>query len=343
VEITERIKQYQNTRSASFADWLPGDGGMMISTRFGNTVQLHTVEFPMAARTQVTFFDEPVTSGTFSPSTAHNGFLFTRDVGGDEFTQLFWYDMDTSQDKMLSDGESVNFGVSWSNKGDRFVFTSTRRNKQDFDIYVSDMSSPEKAELLIDRGMGYWMATDWSPDDNRILAVQYLSATSLNSYILDLQTNELNQIYDAGQEAVFFAAMAWNTDGGNLYVVSDKGRESKTLGEYNIATGELTYISQDIPWDVEDFTINRQRTRAAFTVNENGFTRLYLMDTNDNSFEMVRDLPIGQISGVKFHPEKDELAMVINSTKTPGDVYSLTPDTGELKRWTSSEIGGLNT
>ena len=343
LDITERIKQYQNTRSASFADWLPDDGGILISTRFANTAQLHTVAFPMAARAQITFFDEPVTNATFSRSPGYNGFLFTRDAGGDEFSQIFWYDMDSRQDQMLSDGESVNFGISWSNKGDRFVFTSTRRNKRDFDLYVSEMSSPERAELIMDRGMGYWMATDWSPDDTKIIAVQYLAATSTNSYIIDIQSGEMEQIYDIGQAPVFFSAIAWNSDGDKLYVISDGGREFRTLGKYDIATGEFTYITHDIPWDVEGFTINNQRTRAAFTVNDNGVTKLYLLDTADDSYEMVADLPDGQIYGVKFHPDRDELAMVINSPRTPGDVYSLDLESEKLKRWTASEVGGLDT
>jgi dipeptidyl aminopeptidase/acylaminoacyl peptidase len=343
LEITERIRQYQNTRSASFADWLPGDGGIMISTRFANTAQLHMVDFPMAARTQITFFDEPVTNATFSPAPGYNGFLFTRDIGGNEFSQIFWYDLDSRQDQMLSDGESVNFGISWSNRGDRFVFTSTRRNKRDFDLYVSELSSPERADLIMDRGMGYWMATDWSPDDTRIIAVQYLAATSTNSYILDMQSGEMKQIYDTGQEPVFFSAVAWNRGGDGLYVISDRDREFRTLGKYDIASGELTFITHNIPWDVEGFSINTKRTRAAFTVNDNGITRLYLLDTSDDSYEVVDGLPDGQISGVRFHPDRDELAMVINSTRTPGDVYSLVVESGELKRWTASEVGGLDT
>ena len=38
VEITSRIQQYQNTRSASFEDWLPNNEGILMSTRFGNTM-----------------------------------------------------------------------------------------------------------------------------------------------------------------------------------------------------------------------------------------------------------------------------------------------------------------
>ena len=135
-EITSRIQQYQNTRSASFADWMPNDEGMLISTRFGNTSQLHTVEIPGGARNQISFFDEPVSNGSFCPSGDYNGFLFTKDIGGNEFSQIYWYDMNTRTSEMISDGESRKFGMVWSNKGDQFAFTSSRRNGKDFDIYI---------------------------------------------------------------------------------------------------------------------------------------------------------------------------------------------------------------
>ena len=180
-EIKSRIQQYQNTRSASMADWMPNDQGILIATRFGNTSQLHVVNEPGSARNQITFFEEPVGGGSFSPSAGHNGFLFTKDEGGNEFSQIFWYNMDTRQSDMLSDGSSVNFGINWSNKGDRFAFTSTRRNKVDFDLYISNIASPKESDLIVDRGTGYWVTTDWSPDDTKLIVIQYLSSTKSNS------------------------------------------------------------------------------------------------------------------------------------------------------------------
>ena len=341
-EIIDRIQQYQNTRTAMLADWLPGDGGMLIATRFANTVQLHTVNAPGGARSQITFFDEPVTNGVFCPSPDYNGFMFSRDIGGNEFTQLFWYDMDKRTSEMISDGESVNFQPSFSNRGDRFAFTSTRRNGRDFDVYVSDMASPTEARLLIDRGMGYWLVFDWSPDDSKLLAVQYLGATLANSYVYNLEDGSLQPLNDPRQPS-FFASFAWNTAGDQVYTLSDRGREFKTLGVYDLATGQLTYITEGIPWDVEGFAMNKERTRAAFTVNENGFSKLYLMDLRDNSFEAVDNLPMGQVYGIQFHPVRNEIGLVINSTQTPGDVYSLHLGSRELTRWTYSEVGGLDT
>jgi hypothetical protein len=51
--IRERLIQYTNTRAASFQDFLP-DGGILISTRFGDVPQIHEVKMPMGARSQLT-------------------------------------------------------------------------------------------------------------------------------------------------------------------------------------------------------------------------------------------------------------------------------------------------
>lgn len=340
-EIIDRLEQYQNTRSASIADWLPGDDGILISTRFGNTVQLHTVAFPGGARSQITFFNEPVTNASFSPSPNYNGFMFSRDAGGNEFSQFFWYDMGQRTVQMVSDGSSLNNGLVWSNRGDRFAFTSTRRNGRDMDIYVSDMAEPQKATLLVDLGKGGWIVTDWSPDDTKLILIQYLSANLSNSFILDLQTWEMKQI-NLNRQPSLFAAIAWNHDGSKIYVVTNEGREFRTLGQYDLKTGTLSFITDGIPWDLEGLIMNRDRSKAAFTVNENGISRLYLLDASNNTFESLKNLPVGQVTGVNFHPQRNELAMVINSTQTPGDVYSLDLDQNELKRWTYSEVGGLD-
>lgn len=341
-EIKSRIQQYQNTRSASFKDWLPNNGGVLISTRFGNTTQLHIVKKPGGARSQISFFEDPVTNGTFCPSNKYNGFLFTKDIGGNEFSQIYWYEMKTRNSKMLSDGTSRNFGVVWSNKGEQFAFTSSRRNGKDFDIYISNMKTPKKATIKVDRGGGYWVATDWSPDDSKLIVIQYLSSTKSNSYILDIATNNLTQINNNKSEAVFLAFL-WDKTGKNIYAISNQGREFNTLVQYNLDSKKIIYITKDIPWDIEEGATNKSRTKAAFTVNENGFSQLYLMDLKTNKYEKVTNLPIGQIYSIKFHPEEDKLAMTINTSQTPGDIYTLDLKTMKSERWTTSEVGGLDT
>ena len=100
-DIPERIKsrmlQYQNVRSAFLQDWHPSGQGMLISTRFGETNQFHWVKSPGGAREQITFFEEPVSNANANPQKP--GFLFSKDVGGSEFYQLFYFNLQTGNYK----------------------------------------------------------------------------------------------------------------------------------------------------------------------------------------------------------------------------------------------------
>ena len=45
-EVSSRIEQYLQMRSAFFVDWDPHTEGILIKTRFAETLQLHYVKMP---------------------------------------------------------------------------------------------------------------------------------------------------------------------------------------------------------------------------------------------------------------------------------------------------------
>ena len=132
--VSEQMKKYTEFRSASMAAWHPQKTQMIISTRFGNVPQLHLVKMPLGDRKQLTFFDEPVADANYEP-LAGNYFLFSRDVGGNEFGQIYRYDIASGHITLLTDGRrSQNGSIRWSRKGDRIAYASTSRNGADRDI-----------------------------------------------------------------------------------------------------------------------------------------------------------------------------------------------------------------
>ena len=84
-----------------FVDWLP-DGGMLIATRFADVEQLHRVAAPLGDRSQLTFYREPVTAARAPQAVAAPGFVFLKDVGGNENSQVYWYDSNTRAVRMVS-------------------------------------------------------------------------------------------------------------------------------------------------------------------------------------------------------------------------------------------------
>src|ERR1700741_5010666 len=101
--LIDRMRRYQFARNASLAGWTT-DGRITITTRFGNTPQLHVVDRPMGDRQQLTFFHEPIGGGEWPPTGARRGIAYVRDVGGDENYQVESLDPANPVPVRLTDG-----------------------------------------------------------------------------------------------------------------------------------------------------------------------------------------------------------------------------------------------
>ena len=340
--LKERLNQYQNTRGASPSSWSPGGDAMLMSTRFGETSQIHIISTPGGARRQLTFFKEPVGGGNYCPNAAYNGFMFTKDAGGNEFRQLHWFDLSTGKYEMISDGgRTQNSNVMWSENGTRFIYTSTRRNKKDYDLFLGNMKDMKNVKPVLERE-GSWGPVDWSMDEKKVIVGNYISANKSFLHILDLTTGSLEQINASAKDDIAYGACAWTADGAGIFYISDEGGEFQTLKYYDVAARKSTTITQDISWDVDGFIINKQRTTLVFTVNENGTDKLYKMDTRSRTYTALSGLPAGLLSPADFHPNGNVFSLVSNSPKSPSDIFTYDLQANKLTQWTYSEIGGLD-
>ena len=125
--LADEVGRYTEFRSAGISSWHPLRREMLMSTRFGDTNQIHLLKMPGGARTQLTFSPERSGAASYRPKTG-DSFVFNRDIGGNEFFQYYRYDFADGTITLLTDGKSRNTGWNWSNAGDRAVYNSTRRN-----------------------------------------------------------------------------------------------------------------------------------------------------------------------------------------------------------------------
>jgi dipeptidyl aminopeptidase/acylaminoacyl peptidase len=340
-ELRERMNQYQNARGASPGSWKPDGNGMLMSTRFGETSQIHLITFAGGARKQITFFKEPVGGGSFCPNPAYNGFTFTKDIGGNEFRQLFWFDLNTGKYEMISDGgRTQNTNVLWSESGNRFIYVSTRRTQKDYDLYIADMKNPKDAKPILEKG-GSWSMVDWTPDEKKVIVSNNISANKSFLHILDLESGALDQI-NASQEEIRYGGARFTKDGTGIFYTSDEGTEFQTLRFFNVATKKSEIISKDIQWDVEGMLINNQRSTIVFSVNENGAYKLYTLDMATKKYSPVTGLPTGLLFPADFHPDGKTFSLLVNSAKSPSDIYTYDLQSKKLTQWTYSEVGGLD-
>ena len=339
--LAQDVKRYTETRSAGFGGWHPQKLEMLIGTRFGNTTQIHQVKAPLGARHQLTFFDEPVGSLGYDPVDGAF-FLFSRDAGGSEFRQIYRYDFATGEQTLLTDGgRSQNGGVAWSTAGDQLVYSSTRRNGADRDLYLMDPRDPSTDRLLFKVKGGGWGAMEWSPDDQTLLVYEYVSVNESHLWLLDVATAELTELTPRSNSGVAYGGAAFAKDGRGVFVNTDEDFEFKRLAYIDLATRETRYLTTDITADVQGFALSDDGKHLLFEVSEAGLSRLYLMDVANFTYRPVAGVPAGVIGTVAWHKDNRHVALSLNSARSPSDLHVLDITTGEITRWTQSELGGL--
>jgi dipeptidyl aminopeptidase/acylaminoacyl peptidase len=343
VSIAEGVDRYSNFRGATLDSWDPVKREILISTRFADTNQIHLVKMPGGARTQLTFFADRVAGASYPP-TKNDSFVFSKDVGGGEFYQLYRYDVSSGDVTLLTDGKSRNTDAVWSHAGDWLVYGSTRRDGNDVDLWEIEPANPKTDHLLTQLQGGGWQALDWSPDANKILAAEFISANETYLWIVDAKSGEKTLITPkGGAEKIAYNGGRFSKDGKGIFVTTDKDSEFQRLAYVDFATKEHSYLTSNIPWDVDEFDLSDDGNTIAFVVDEDGFGVLHLLDTRTRKEKSVPSLPKGVISGVRWHKNNRDLAFNLSSARSSSDVFSLDVQTGKVERWTFSETGGLNT
>ncbi|HEY9693739.1 MAG TPA: alpha/beta fold hydrolase [Oculatellaceae cyanobacterium] len=341
--LIQKVGQYSNFRYSSFSSWHPTKLQMLIATRIGNTTQAYQVDSPGSSLKQLTDFPDAVGNVSYEPRQG-NYFIFSKAIGGNEAFQFYRYDEEDGKITLLTDGKSRNTHFTWSNRDSRIAYASTKRNGKDVDIYIMNPTDPQTDRLLMQVQGGGWIPLSWSPDDKKILVREGISASESYLWIVDVATGEKTLITPKrGTEKIVYGDAQFSKDGKGIYVTTDRDSEFLRLAYIDIATKQVTLLTKRINWDVEDFAVSQNGKTIAFVTNEDGISRLHLLDTSPRKEKPVPKVPVGVISNLRWHKNGKELGFNFVSARSTPDAYSLNLQTGKLFRWTKSDTGGVNT
>jgi len=336
--LMEDLAHYNEIRAASLLDWHPSKREMLISTRFGDVPQIHRVTMPGGARAQLTFFSDRTGGALFRPG-AGASFVFSKDTGGGEFYQLFRFDSHSGAITLLTDGHARNTGAQWSRDGRLLAYSSTLRNGRDTDIWVMDPDEPKSARRVLEVEGGGWFVSAWSTDGKHIVVEDRRSVHDSSLYLFDVATRR-KQLLTA--EKGSYSNVQFAKSGKGLYLTTDRGSEFERVAYLDLATRALSFLEPDQKWDAGGLQLSDDGRRLAWVLNEDGFSRLIVMDTETHKDLALPAVPRGVISGLKWHHNGGDLGFTLSSARNPADVYSIDVESGVLERWTASEIGGLN-
>ena len=335
--LVARLGRYLESRQARLLDWLP-DGSLLIATRFGETEQLHRLAAPAGAREQLTFYQEPVSFAR--AARAGGGFVYLKDQGGNENSQLYYRGADGSE-RELTHGDSLHGSPAWAHDGRRVAFFGDERDGASYDIYVVDVTTGAAPRLVVGGKADAWYPLDWSLDDGKLLLWRYLSIGESYLYLADSTSGALTPLDANGRKAGIRGAK-FAPDGRGVYFLSDEDDEFVHLRFVDPVTHQTRRVTAaDTGWDVEDFDVSADGRYIAYVVNQDGRSVLKVQDTQTHSEISPPGLPEGVITRPVFDRTGQRLALAVESSESPRDVYSYDLGSKRLDRWTKSETGPL--
>jgi dipeptidyl aminopeptidase/acylaminoacyl peptidase len=339
--LSEKLDAYLGARQATPLGFSP-KGQLLIATRFGDVDQLHLVEQPGGERRQLTFLREPITQAVFSPDPGHIAYVYVKDEGGNEKTQIYYQRLGEPGAKLLTDGKSLNGGPVWSNSGHEVAYFSTARDGISYDIDIAEPEGGALSRLAVTGDAAAWYPLDWSPDDRKLLVLKYLSISEAYLYVVDLATGQKREV-DPSPSKIGIAGAKFSRDGQGIYFISDRDSEFAQLRYVNLFTGEKTVISGRLPWDIEELTISRDGHYLAYVSNEAGIDKLNVLDLRRHQDLIPPKLPAaGIINSLSFDAEGGRLAFGFAAPNRPRDAYVFDIATNHLEAWTHSEPGAVD-
>lgn len=345
--LAKKVSLYTEFAPKFFASWHPSKREMLVSTRAGNSPQLHRLSEAMGKLELLTDFTDPVRTASYQPKRAEY-VVYSKDTGGNEAGQLYRLDFASGKSTLLTNPLQRHSMGPWSHKGDRLLFTSVSLDKHGrsesvvTDLQMIDPLKPDNAKKIATLPGGGWGGFSWRHDDKKLLATLYISDSESQIWQIDVASGERSLLLPSGEGKASYGRAKWSRDGKGFYVTTDRGSEFRQLAYVDFATKNHRFLTKDIPWDVEDYRLSPDGRLIAVVTNEAGLSALRILDSASGKELPRLKVPTGVITTIRWHNNNTDLAIRCESSTAPSEIYSLDVKTGRVDRWTETVVAGLD-
>ncbi len=273
---------------------------------------------------QLTFAEDRVLWLRCSPAPGDNRILFTRDRGGDENTRLYLLDPDTGQETCLTPGEGVmHIPGQWSDDGQTLLFAANREHPSHFGVYRQATSGGPAQLLWQGDAPGQLFDVAAHPCAPRVLFTRMGFSAAHDLLELDETTGQVRQLNPPDRPARYHYPV-YTPDGQSVLVITDLDSDRTNLLRLNLADGQWETVIGPY-YDIEFFSLSPNGRSLAFTLNQDGYSRLELFDMTRGQAQPGPALPDGVLGiydeRIAFDPATTALAFSYTTPRSASNIY----------------------
>lgn len=206
----------------------------------------------------------------------------SRDSKGDEYTGIYSQDSSGGELVEIYRKEKVKASLQYISSDNKTLYLKANaEDPNNFSLYKYDLET-KKNELLINRP-GYWFLAEEKikEDGSKIVLIGRMKTNICSEYFsLDLKTKAVEPIL--GQEDCEEYRVKFSAKDNEYIVQTNKFEEYRQLYLYSLKGGkpkwrQLTHGKNEVSY----FSMDRQKTRIHYGINDNGYYRAKVIRTSD--------------------------------------------------------------
>ena len=265
--------------------------------------------------------------------------VYGADNDGNEQPAFYSISADGSEERLVLPAAEGGFRVFGDFAGDDIVYSSTERNRLDFDVWRASLDG--EAALIYEGTFAYY-ARSVSPDGTRVIVTESVGEDSDNLYLLSLETGQIESLSTPDPRANHSSAgFAWAPDGSGFYFATNRGREFAALSYHELESGETRVIAEPNADVAAVALCGRDDDHLAWTENRDGFHSLKVRNLDNGAMLGLPELPEG-VHTLSCAENADTLAVTVNGWRTPGDIVVVDLASGASQPVFSANLAGLD-
>jgi dipeptidyl aminopeptidase/acylaminoacyl peptidase len=245
---------------------------------------------------------------------------------GAEFHQLFRWDADGGAPRPLTDAPQVQHHLAtiepFSRDGRHVLYAGNDRDRTCQDVLLLDLETGAVRRIVATEGLHYPIG--FSPDERHVGVTRLNSNTDADLLLVEPGVTDpaRPRVLNPHEGEVKHDPAPWTPDGTAVYALTDNGRDFTGLAEFPVNGGEFRWVESP-EWDVEQAVVSSDGSTLAWTVNEDGYSRVRARSLRTGEEIGVPAVPGGTISALRISPDGRLLAFLLARATRPTEVVAV--------------------
>lgn len=273
--LARKIQSLMDIRTPGSGILTPDGKKMFFSWRVTGVSQVWRTDGPKGFPVQMTGGEDQTGLEDITPDGKR--LIVSRDRGGEENPGLYWQSVEGGALNLISHKKKVQsiFGLVSPDSKSLFFLANDIKDSS-YAIYRHDFASG-KNELLFSQD-GFWRISDHR-NGQEFLLTKYRGNRITELYTWKIGDTQPQNVVGKNENEYYEGR--FGAKPGEFVILTSKFGEFQRL--YSLNKGDWKAISPEMKWDVDDFGIDQERKRIYFSMNENGYGRLTVLNAKNFS------------------------------------------------------------